>query len=458
MIFGGQSAFALDKVTLQLKWANAYQFAGYYAAKEMGYYQDAGLEVQIKPLQPGMDIVQETVSGRANFATGSSSLLIARADGAPVVVLAAIFQHSPYVLIARKTKEGQTIQDLRGKPILLRRLADEIAVFLKREGIDQKEFIASTPEMNTIKQLKSGKVSAISGYVSNEPYQLSMAGFPFVIYSPQSAGVDIYGDNLFTSEAEIKKHPERVARFRQASLKGWEYVIGNPENALEIVRKYVPDLSDQKAEFEVPRINALLRSDLVPVGYMNETRWRHTVGIYQEAGALKSDFDLAGFVYDIDFKKDLQWAYSGLTFATAIILISLAFLYYHIRLNRRLQESLERVSHLSQHDSLTSLPNRILFADRLQRAILKARRDKQVLALLFIDVDHFKAINDGYGHQEGDEVLKAFANRIKACIRDSDSMGRIGGDEFVVLLEGLPHSSGAMEVAKKIQAAVSTAI
>jgi diguanylate cyclase (GGDEF)-like protein len=129
-----------------------------------------------------------------------------------------------------------------------------------------------------------------------------------------------------------------------------------------------------------------------------------------------------------------------------------------MRLNRRLKYSLERVNHLSQHDSLTGLPNRNLFSDRLQRAILKARRDKKLLALLFIDIDYFKSINDGYGHQEGDEVLKAFASRITRCIRDSDSMGRIGGDEFVVLLEGLPHSSGALEVAKKIQASVSTPI
>ena len=388
LIFLSQPAFALDKVTLQLKWANAYQFAGYYAAKEMGYYQDADLDVQIKPLQPGIDIVQEVVSGRVNFATGTSGLLLARQDGAPVVVLASIFQHSPYVLIARKFKENQSIHDLNGKPILLRRLADELMVYLKREGINEGGIIASSPGMDTVEQLKSGKVSAISGYVSNEPFQLSLAKFPFEIYSPRSAGIDIYGDNLFTSEAEIKKHPERVARFRQASLKGWEYILSNPENAFEIVRKYAPDLTVERLDYEVPRINALLRSDIVPVGYMNEGRWKHTVEIYQEAGALKSDFDLSGFIYEVDVKKDLKLAYSGLTITTAIVLISLAFLYYNVRLNRRLKESLELVSHLSQHDSLTGLPNRILFADRLQRAILKARRDREVLALLFIDIDH----------------------------------------------------------------------
>ena len=424
----------------------------------MGYYQDAGLDVQIKPIQEAVDIAREVGSGRANFGTGSSSLLIAKQDGVPVVVLAAIFQHSPYVLIAKKYKEGQNIRDLSGKPILLRRLADELIVYLRREGVDLKNVIASSPGIDTVEQLRSGKVSAISGYVSNEPYELSLAGFPYEIYSPRSAGVDIYGDNLFTSEAEIRKHPERVALFRQASIRGWEYVLDNPQKAAEIVRKYASEFSDKKAAFEVPRINALVRSDLVPVGYMNEERWKNTVQIYQEAGALRSNFELTGFIYDTNSKDDVKWVYRGLMISIAIVLIALAFLYYNTRLNKRLQDSLEKLNHLSQHDALTGLPNRMLFADRLQRAILRARRDNSLLALLFIDIDYFKAINDGYGHQEGDELLKTFAKRMIASIRDSDSFGRIGGDEFVVLLEGLPNASGAMEVAKKIQASVSAPV
>lgn len=452
------SAFALEKVTLQLKWNHAYQFSGYYAAKELGYYRDAGLDVQIAPLQTGKDVVHEVASGKANFGTGSSGLLLARQDGAPIVVLAAIFQHSPYVLIARKFKEGQTIHDLNGKPILLRRLSDELIVYLKREHIDQRNVIGSAPGMDTVEQLKAGKVSAISGYASNEPYLLQSAGVPYEIYSPRSAGIDIYGDNLFTSEAEVKKSPERVELFRQASLKGWEYILNNPEKAQEMVRKYDPNISPQKLEFEISKINPLIRSDLVPVGFMSEGRWKHTVEIYREAGALNQNFDLAGFIYDPNPKRDLKWAYGGLIITAIALLIISAALYYIFRLNRRLRHSLEKVSHLAQHDVLTGLPNRILFADRLQRAILKAKRDKTLLALIFVDIDHFKSINDGHGHQEGDEVLKAFSNRMIASIRDSDSLGRIGGDEFVILLEDLPDISGAMGVAKKIQSALSTPV
>lgn len=457
-IFLAHSAFALDKVTLQLKWSHAYQFAGYYAAKEMGYYQDAGLDVQINPLKPGGDVLHEVASGNANFGTGTSGILLARQDGIPVVALAAIFQHSPYVLIARKFKDGQTIHDLDGKPILLRRLSDELMVYLKREHINQKNVIASAPGMDTVEKLISGKVSAISGYISNEPYVLKSLGFLYELYSPRSAGIDIYGDNLFTTEAEIKKHPERVELFRRASLKGWEYAVNHPEKMLELLRKYAPATSPQKLDFEISKINPLIRSDLVPIGFMNEGRWNHTVEIFKEAGGLHSNFQLEGFVYDPSPKRNLRWAYGALILVAIVLFIVSAVLYYIARLNRRLSQSLDQVSHLSQHDVLTGLPNRVLFADRLQRAILKARRDKTLLALLFLDVDRFKSINDSYGHQEGDEVLKAFANRMIACIRDSDSLGRIGGDEFVILLEDLSNSSSALGVAKKIQTSVAVPI
>ena len=84
-----------EKIALQLRWFHQFQFAGYYAAKVKGYYQEAGLDVRIMDSKPGMDVVNEVVSGRAQYGVGNSSLLLARQQGKPVVALAAIFQHSP---------------------------------------------------------------------------------------------------------------------------------------------------------------------------------------------------------------------------------------------------------------------------------------------------------------------------------------------------------------------------
>ena len=452
------SVFALEKVSLQLKWSHAYQFAGYYAAKEMGYYESAGLDVNIKPLQPDQDVVAEVVSRRANYGTGTSGLLLARQEGAPVVVLANIFRHSPYVIIAKKETDNQSIHDLSSKPILLRRLSDELLVYLKREKVDLKNLISSAPGMNTVEKLMNGSVSAISGYISNEPYQLSQAKFPFDIYSPRSIGIDMYGDNLFTTSKEIDRNSQQAERFRTASLQGWEYAISHPDEAAAIVKKYAPEEANKKIAFERDQLNPLIRADLVPVGFMNQARWQHTADIYIEAGSLSPNFSLEGFIYDSSPHKKLTWLYSALTVSIIVGLCIFAAAYYVWRLNRRLAVSLTQVQHLANHDSLTGMPNRALFIDRVQRAILKARREKTLFALLYIDIDRFKGINDQFGHSAGDEVLKAACNRMMACIRDSDSLGRLGGDEFVVLLEDLHAPEDALEIAKKIQSAIALGV
>jgi PAS domain S-box/diguanylate cyclase (GGDEF) domain len=118
---------------------------------------------------------------------------------------------------------------------------------------------------------------------------------------------------------------------------------------------------------------------------------------------------------------------------------------------RRLQEKLERLAH---YDSLTGLPNRTLFFDRLDGAVARAKREGRRFALLFLDLDGFKAVNDSYGHDAGDYLLFELGKRLRASIRDSDTAGRMGGDEFTVLLENISHPEDATAVAEKIRAAI----
>ena len=113
-------------------------------------------------------------------------------------------------------------------------------------------------------------------------------------------------------------------------------------------------------------------------------------------------------------------------------------------------ESRHALKHLAQHDSLTGLPNRALFDDRLRQAIALARRDQTHVALLFVDLDDFKAVNDTWGHHVGDLLLRDAAKRLEACVRNADTVGRLGGDEFVVLLPFLEEEHDALLVADKI--------
>jgi diguanylate cyclase (GGDEF)-like protein/PAS domain S-box-containing protein len=112
----------------------------------------------------------------------------------------------------------------------------------------------------------------------------------------------------------------------------------------------------------------------------------------------------------------------------------------------------QELAHKALHDPLTGLPNRAVFEDALDRALEGARRTGTRLALVYLDVDDFKRINDSHGHAAGDEVLKAFAARIRRCVRSSDLVARVGGDEFVVVLENLGREQDASGVARKLVA------
>lgn len=116
----------------------------------------------------------------------------------------------------------------------------------------------------------------------------------------------------------------------------------------------------------------------------------------------------------------------------------------------RLKKTNDQVTYLAHHDTLTGLPNRILFYDRLNQAIARAHREKEAIAVLFLDLDGFKQVNDTLGHDIGDALLREAAQRIQSCVRDSDTVARMGGDEFTVILTNIKSENSKDRVAQKI--------
>ena len=122
----------------------------------------------------------------------------------------------------------------------------------------------------------------------------------------------------------------------------------------------------------------------------------------------------------------------------------------HVNLRKELQEKNENLTFQAYHDPLTKLPNRALFMDRLQQNIKDAKRNSQNVTLFFMDLDHFKAVNDSYGHNVGDRVLQEVSKRFLACTRENDTLARLSGDEFTLLLKNSKNKEDIKLIAQKI--------
>lgn len=116
----------------------------------------------------------------------------------------------------------------------------------------------------------------------------------------------------------------------------------------------------------------------------------------------------------------------------------------------------EHLTYLAQYDQLTGLVNRSLFRDRLVQAMARSKRMQQPIGLMLLDLDRFKAVNDTFGHDMGDELLKTVSERLKACVREVDTVARMGGDEFTIILEGVTSEENILMVAKRITESIAT--
>lgn len=581
-------ATALEQVALQLKWKHQFQFAGYYAAQEKGYYRDAGMEVELREAGPETDPVGEVLGGRAQFGVSNSALILERARDKPVVAIAVIFQHSPFILAARRQSGIRSVHDLAGKRLMFEPHAEEVFAYLRREGISEKQ-LTLLPHSLDHQDLIDGRTDVVTAYSTDEPYFFEQKKFAYLEFLPRAAGIDFYGDNLFASADEIARHPDRVKAFRDASLKGWTYAMQHPEEIADlIVARYGQRKSREHLLYEAREMVSLLRPDLVEIGHMNPGRWRHIADTYADLGMMARDFPLEGFLYDPEPQTDRRMTAAATASTLVAMLLAAALIGFIIlthRLRREiavrrqiedelresdrkfrtiaettpvallitrpgdgrilyanqtaadlgglpieelidsdvtrfypdpaerqrfleelrttgsvrnqivefvredgtslmtqrsatlgslddqpalfvaiadlrerkrletdlkesnamLQAQLDEIHRLQAdlreqavRDGLTNLFNRRYLDETLERELARAKREGYPLSLVMIDIDHFKKLNDTYGHQAGDKVLRELAALLWGDVRAEDVPCRYGGEEFIVLLPRMP--------------------
>ncbi len=332
----------LREIRLKLKWEHQFQFAGYYAAIEKGFYKDIGLNVQLLSPTPERTPFQTVLDGDAEFGTSTTDIMIARANGDKVVVLATIFQHSPHIFITKANSGLHYAQDLSGKRIAIEPGADELIAFLIAEGVDLNDCIIEDYDYDYSKLIKD-EVDAITSYSTDEPFSFQQKEVEVTYLHPASAGIDFYGDLLFTSERLVDDDPELVKEFREASLKGWLYAMENQKEIAHLIySKYSKRHSIEHLLFEAKEMQKLILPNIVPVGYSNPGRWNAILDTYQKLGRIDSNFTTNGLVYIEELEHKIWVHWKLLTTLLVALLTVLTLLYIFIMLNLRLRKEITR--------------------------------------------------------------------------------------------------------------------
>ncbi len=334
----------LEPVRLQLHWNHQFQFAGYYAAKEQGYYAEEGLDVDIIS---GLDRtnaeitnpIEEVVFGRAEFGTTRSDILIHHANGVPVKVIANILQRSPGVLLTTAQSGITSLADIEDKPISLTlqsnsrngRVYADILAALKFAGINPESLNNRLPSFD-LGDLISGKSSLMYGYATAGPFEIENRGGTPRVIDLNDYGIDFFGDLIFTSQALTEASPDLIARFLEATKRGWDYALDHPHEMIDLILdKYPPEGSRNTREFlrfEAEAIRPYIGADIVPVGFVNRDRWQQVAEHYQDLGIINR-YDLDQLLYQPDNGVVLsteQKAYLMLAVLLLFMLVGWAFL------------------------------------------------------------------------------------------------------------------------------------
>ena len=303
----------LDHVVLQLPYYHMFNYAGFYAAQDKGFYREEGLAVEILEGSPEFTPTEKILAGEATFGIQNDDLLLEYLAGKDVIVLAVLFQHSSWALMVNAESDYESPQDLAGRKIALELNSRDAAILamLKHEGVSIDSVTKVRASWDAL-HIFDGSIDARLVYLNDpELVNLSNEGKRFRLIKPINYGIDFYGDSLFTSVEQIQREPGRVAAFRQATLRGWNYALDNPDEIIEVILKKQGvkerGLTRELFQFEAAETRKLMSYPLVEVGHMNRHRWEKMAHTFVSLGMVKPDFSLEGFIYDPEPSFNYAW-------------------------------------------------------------------------------------------------------------------------------------------------------
>ena len=546
-----------EKINLQLKWFSSFQFAGYYMALEKGYYSEAGLDVNIIERDPKKNNIEQVLNGESQYGVADSALLLYRAQGNPVQIMGSFFQHSPLVFISKKSSGIVSPFEMKGKIISFQQSIDDapLLAMLLEAKITSNDYIFKPLDFSNDSFIR-GEIDVMSAYISDQPDTMASKGIEVNIINPLNYGIDLYGDNLFSTEANLEKNPLQAKKFLNASIRGWKYALENKEESAKIlIEKYGAKPSYEHLLFEANSIEKMMIPSMIQIGYTSIERFYRISEIYENINkASKSSLNkaLENLIWNSNMQIDkYDYYYNILLGVVFIFLIVIAILFIigqrlkkiiqdktselqeeHLMIDKyviitttdllgnitnaseafckiseyKLKEIIgkrfSKISHtnmpesifnelwetisqrkiwtgeiknrkksgefywvdviiepildisknhvgyraiyhditdkklaqeLSITDNLTKLYNRGHIENVLKLQMALANRYNRYMCVVLLDVDYFKKINDTYGHQVGDTVLRKVSEILQNNIRETDVIGRWGGEEFLIV-------------------------
>lgn len=294
----------LKKVTLQLAWFDQFQYAGYYIAKEKGFYKELGLDVEIVPFSFDKNIIKDVNDGKIDFAVGRENLILEKQKYPNIVALAAIFQASPLILISKKDSKIEKIEDFANKRIMTTR-DDAEEASLKAMLVSRKVDIKTLnfiPHSHNIKDLINSKTDLISAYTSKAPFFLNKYNIKYNTFLPKDYGFDMYSDFLYTNSQLIATDPNIAILFKNASMKGWEYAYSNISEATELIlNKYnTQNLTKEELIFEANELKKLSYYETKKLGEISYEKLKRIYDLYNVLGLVEKPIDVSEFIFKPD--------------------------------------------------------------------------------------------------------------------------------------------------------------